>query len=59
MNLYICIVVNMFNIRPYFSLREEGYVFMLIVTYGYVLFMLIVTYGYVLLIINIDDEYDY
>ena len=48
MNLYICIVVNMFNMRPYFSLREEGYVF-----------MLIVTYAYVLLIIDIDDEYDY
>ena len=38
----------MFNMRPYSSLREEGYVF-----------MLIVIYGYVLLIIDIDDEYDY
>ena len=45
MNLCICIVVNMFNMRPYFSLREEGYVF-----------MLIVIYEYVLLIIDIDDE---
>ena len=27
--------------RPYFSLREEGYVFMLIVTYGYVLLIMI------------------
>ena len=43
---------------PYLSLREEGYVFMLIMTHGYV-FMLIMTHGYVLLIINIDDEYDY
>ena len=40
MNLYICIVVHMFTMRPYFSLREEGYVFMLIVTYGYVLLIL-------------------
>ena len=48
MNLYICIIVHIFNMRPYFSLREEGYVF-----------MLIMTYGYVLLIIDIDDEYDY
>ena len=32
--------------RPYFSSMEEGYVFMLIVTYGYVLLI-------------IDDEYDY
>ena len=46
MNLYICIVVNMFNKRPYFSLREEGYVFMLIVTYEYILLIIDVEYDY-------------
>ena len=46
MNLYICVVVNMFNMRPYFSLREEGYVFMLIVTYEYILLIIDVEYDY-------------
>ena len=46
MNLYICIVVNMLKMRPYFSLREEGYVFMLIVTYGYILLIIDVEYDY-------------
>ena len=30
--------------RPYFSLREEGYVFMLIVTYGYIYLIIDVEY---------------
>ena len=32
--------------RPYFSLREEGYVFMLIVTYEYILLIIDVEYDY-------------
>ena len=46
MNLYICIVVNMFNMRPFFSLREEGYVFMLIVTDEYILLIIDVEYDH-------------